>query len=98
VNDAVRAVALHKTYGSGAGAVTALDHVDLALAPGTVAALLGPSGAGKSTLVKALASCRRLSAARSTSPAAWSCATAWPSPIWRRCAGATSGSCSRRPT
>ncbi len=54
MNDAVRAVALHKTYGSGAGAVTALDHVDLALAPGTVAALLGPSGAGKSTLVKAL--------------------------------------------
>ena len=54
MEDAVRALDLCKTYGSGPAAVTALDNVSLSLARGTVAALLGPSGAGKSTLVKAL--------------------------------------------
>jgi putative ABC transport system ATP-binding protein len=54
MEDAVRALDLRKTYGAGSAAVTALDHVSLTLARGTVAALLGPSGAGKSTLVKAL--------------------------------------------
>jgi len=52
--DAVKAVDLSKTYGTGAVAVKALDHVDLTIARGTVAALLGPSGSGKSTLIKAL--------------------------------------------
>ncbi len=52
--DAVRAIELTKTYGTGASSVIALDHVSLTLARGTVAALLGPSGAGKSTLIKAL--------------------------------------------
>jgi putative ABC transport system ATP-binding protein len=52
--DAVRAVALTKTYGEGDAAVTALADVHVTLPKGTVAALLGPSGAGKSTLVKAL--------------------------------------------
>jgi len=52
--DAVRAIALSKTFGTGPAAIRALDGVDLAIPPGTVAALLGPSGSGKSTLVKAL--------------------------------------------
>ena len=36
------------------GSVTALDGVDLEVAPGTVHALIGPNGAGKSTLVDAV--------------------------------------------
>lgn len=54
MENAVQAIGLRKTFGSGTAEVVALDGVDLALAPGTVSALLGPSGAGKSTLVKAL--------------------------------------------
>ncbi|MCC6752098.1 MAG: ABC transporter ATP-binding protein [Deltaproteobacteria bacterium] len=54
MRDALQAIGLTKTYGSGANAVTALDDVSLTLARGTVSALLGPSGAGKSTLIKAL--------------------------------------------
>lgn len=54
MSDAVRAIGLYKTYGSGSSAVVALEDVNLTLASGSVAALLGPSGSGKSTLIKAL--------------------------------------------
>ncbi len=36
------------------GALTAVDHVDLAIAPGTVFGLVGRNGAGKSTVLKML--------------------------------------------
>jgi ABC-2 type transport system ATP-binding protein len=36
------------------GDKTALDHVDLAIAPGEIRALLGPNGAGKTTLIRVL--------------------------------------------
>lgn len=42
---------LARTYGEGAGAVTALAGVDLAFAPGTFTAVMGPSGSGKSTFL-----------------------------------------------
>ena len=46
------------------GAVTALDGVDLTIAPGTLAALLGPNGAGKTTLVRIIATLSRPDAGR----------------------------------
>jgi len=48
--DAVSVSALRKTF----GAVTAVDGVDLTVAPGEVVALLGPNGAGKTTTIEML--------------------------------------------
>jgi ABC-2 type transport system ATP-binding protein len=45
---ALRAAAVHKSYGS----IRALTGVDLEVAEGELVGLLGPNGAGKSTLVK----------------------------------------------
>jgi ABC-2 type transport system ATP-binding protein len=47
---------LAKAYGGVRGErVTALDRLDLAVAPGQVVALLGPNGAGKTTFVRTVA-------------------------------------------
>ncbi|HEX4701579.1 MAG TPA: ATP-binding cassette domain-containing protein, partial [Pseudonocardiaceae bacterium] len=38
---------------------TVLDHVDLAVAEGSVTGLLGPSGSGKTTLLRVLVGAQR---------------------------------------
>jgi putative ABC transport system ATP-binding protein len=45
---------LTKIYGSGATAVTALDHVNVTIKEGEFVAVMGPSGCGKSTLLHLL--------------------------------------------
>jgi daunorubicin resistance ABC transporter ATP-binding subunit len=52
---AIQASGVVKAFGD----VAALDHVDLTVAPGTLAALLGPNGAGKTTLVRIIATLSR---------------------------------------
>lgn len=42
---------LTRVYGKGENAVTALDGVNLRVAPGEFVAVMGPSGCGKSTLL-----------------------------------------------
>ncbi|MEU4658191.1 ABC transporter ATP-binding protein [Streptomyces sp. NPDC023723] len=57
--EALRLVKVSKTYGTGDGAVTALDGVTLGLGPGTFTAVMGPSGSGKSTLLRCAAGLER---------------------------------------
>ena len=45
---------LTKSYGSGATAITALDHVNITIKEGEFVAIMGPSGCGKSTLLHLL--------------------------------------------
>src|SRR5690625_5490039 len=51
---AITARAVRRTYGQGAGTVTALDEVDLDIERGAFTAIMGPSGSGKSTLLHVL--------------------------------------------
>ncbi|NGN66499.1 ABC transporter ATP-binding protein [Streptomyces sp. A7024] len=53
--EALRLTHVTKVYGTGDGAVTALDSVSLALPAGTFTAVMGPSGSGKSTLLQCAA-------------------------------------------
>ena len=48
---AVRLDGVTKTYGRGAGAVTALRDVTITLPRGSFTAVMGPSGSGKSTFM-----------------------------------------------
>ena len=48
---ALRLRAVTKRFGLGDASVTALDHLDLEIAPGTLTAVMGQSGSGKSTLL-----------------------------------------------
>jgi putative ABC transport system ATP-binding protein len=52
---ASKAVDVVKVYGSGATAVTALNHVNVEFAAQRFTAIMGPSGSGKSTLLHCLA-------------------------------------------
>jgi putative ABC transport system ATP-binding protein len=62
--DALRLESVSRVYGTGAGAVRALDDVSLTLAPGTFTAVMGPSGSGKSTLLQCAAGLDRPTAGR----------------------------------
>src|ERR1043165_5271899 len=52
---AVEIGGLRREYISEQGSVTAIDHVDLRVAPGEFLCIVGPSGCGKSTLLRILA-------------------------------------------
>ena len=56
MNSAVQVSGVSRTFGGRKGAsVTALESVDLSVAPGEFVSLIGPSGCGKSTLLRLIA-------------------------------------------
>lgn len=73
---AARVEHLGKTYGTGSGAVTALDDVTVGIRRGEFTAIMGPSGSGKSTLMHIMAGwMRRRPVARgSATPRSRDCA------------------------
>jgi iron(III) transport system ATP-binding protein len=54
-SDQLQLLGLTKAFGSGAGAVRAVDGVTLTIEPGTFLTLLGPSGCGKTTMLRMIA-------------------------------------------
>jgi putative ABC transport system ATP-binding protein len=53
-----------KTYRTGSVEVTALDHLDLVVAPGELVSVMGPSGSGKTTLLNCLSGLDDIDAGR----------------------------------
>jgi len=53
--EALQAVDVEKIYGTGPGAVHAVDRVSFAVHPGEFVALVGPSGSGKTSMLAMLA-------------------------------------------
>lgn len=55
MTDAVFVENVNKTFTVSKGSVTALESIDLTVAPGEFVSLIGPSGCGKSTLLRLIA-------------------------------------------
>ncbi|MFI5935397.1 ABC transporter ATP-binding protein [Actinoplanes sp. NPDC051494] len=60
IRTAVELRSVSRTYGHGPAAVTALDRVDVTIAPASFTAVMGPSGSGKSTLLHCAAGLDRV--------------------------------------
>jgi NitT/TauT family transport system ATP-binding protein len=55
MTDAVKVTGVDKVFRSRTSTVTALEGIDLTVAPGEFVSLIGPSGCGKSTLLRLIA-------------------------------------------